>query len=350
MYEPPNRGGKTWNAMARVVGGPVYDYIVTSAASFALSYPVASLDMTLAKLTHRVRLDEAPVEIPATGWSYNAAGPVISLVGGNFRANDICGFSYTAKDPGVNGLGFAAVRDWSAWLRYVTHDDFGNANPMAGDIQRIDTETSSQPGRLLSDFRHLGFNQAENGRKAFDGLMQWIYAGSGLNLNYRFSQPNRTERNRQDHLHLKNRFPFANVMTTDPFTGKTDSRYARCETHPHLSAGGRDLFGQRVLGQVGLAAAHHTRRHGRPARLALCAQLPDVEHAPRHRQRRQPRPLPAVRQPAQFGAGAARAVHARSTTGQRQDAAAKPRAQARRPHAGAAAAAVRRRLSPTSRA
>jgi hypothetical protein len=51
-------------------------------------------------------------------------------------------------------------------------------------------------------------------------------------MNYRWSQPGRTERNRQDHLYVEGRFPFANVTTTDPITGKTDSRYARCEqTH-----------------------------------------------------------------------------------------------------------------------
>jgi len=59
-------------------------------------------------------------------------------------------------------------------------------------------------------------------------MMQWIAAGDGLNMNYRFSQPNRTERNRQDHLYLEGVFPFANVTTTDPISGRTDSRYARC--------------------------------------------------------------------------------------------------------------------------
>ena len=49
-------------------------------------------------------------------------------------------------------------------------------------------------------------------------------------MNYRFSQPNRTERNRQDHLYVEGVFPFANVTTTDPITGRTDSRYARCAT------------------------------------------------------------------------------------------------------------------------
>ena len=288
MYEPPNRGRKTWNTFGRVpagndpgatitdpaalansflmprgitivwsgwdksagssnagfnttitlpiaknpdgssITGPSYEYIVTGGATYALNYAAATLDKSQARLTHRVRLDDPPVDVPASGWNYNADGTAISLAGGNFVNNDIYEFAYTAKDPSVNGLGFAAVRDWNAWLRYATADDFGNRNPLAGLITRVYTEVVSQPGRFLNDFRHLGFNQAEDGRIVFDGLMQWIAAGDGLNLNYRFSQPGRTERNRQDHLYVEGVFPFANVTTTDVLTGKTDSRLARC--------------------------------------------------------------------------------------------------------------------------
>jgi hypothetical protein len=290
MYEPPNRGSKTWSAFARVPGGndpgaitdpavlanaflmprgytmvwsgwdksagvstansnatitlpiatnpngspitgPAYEYIVSSATSFTLSYPAATLNKAAATLTHRVHLDDAPVLIPASGWEYTSpTGTAIRLLpaGTPFVANDIYEFSYTAKDPSVNGLGLAAVRDWNAWLRYDAMDDFGTPNPLAGDVTRIYSAVLSQPGRMLNDFRYLGFNQAENGKMVFDGMMQWIAAGNGLNLNYRFSQPNRTERNRQDHLYVEGVFPFANVMTTDPITGRADSRYARC--------------------------------------------------------------------------------------------------------------------------
>jgi len=290
MYEPPNRGSKTWSTLGRVPGGndpgsitdptilanaflmprgytmvwsgwdkaagtstanfnttitlpiaknpdgstitgPAFEYIVlASGASYTLNYPAATLDQSKARLTHRVHLDDVPTVIPASGWTYNANGTAISLLpaGTPFVPNDIYEFSYTARDPSVNGLGLAAVRDWNAWLRFEADDDFGHANPLAGDIQRIYTEVVSQPGRFLNDFRHLGFNQAENGRKVFDGLLQWIAAGDGINLNYRFSQPGRTERNRQDHLFVEGVFPFSNVVTHDPITGKTDSRYARC--------------------------------------------------------------------------------------------------------------------------
>ena len=219
------------------ITGPAYEYIVTGPAttSFALSYPAATADKTPpnAMLTHRVHLNGTPQSIDPSGWEYtNSSRTAIRLLpaGTSFVANDIYEFSYIAKDPTVNGLGFAAIRDWNAWLRYETADGAAppTPNPLAGDITRIYTEISSQPGRLLNDFRHLGFNQAENGRKVFDGMMQWISAGDGINMNYRFSQPGRTERNRQDHLYVEGVFPFANVTTTDPFTGKTDSRYARC--------------------------------------------------------------------------------------------------------------------------
>ncbi len=115
------------------------------------------------------------------------------------------------------------------FLRYERRDDFGNANPLAGDIKRVYTEISSQPGRFFNDFRHLGFNETERGKKAFDGHMQWIAAGNGINMNYRFSQTGRTERNRQNHLYIEGRFPFANVKSFDPITRDVDSRNARCE-------------------------------------------------------------------------------------------------------------------------
>jgi hypothetical protein len=290
MYEPPNRGGKTWTALGRVTGGgndpatitdttvlansflmprgytlvwsgweplgislanlgttltqavalpiaqnpngssitgPAYEY---SAGAISLSYPPATLDKTTATLTHRVHLDDVPQVVPAANWNYNATATGLTLAAPGFVTNDIYEFSYTAKDPTVAGLGFAAVRDWNSWLKYATTDDLGTANPLAGYITRIYTEISSQPGRMLNDYRHLGFNEDESGRKVVDGIMNWISAGSGIGMNYRFSQSGRTERNRQDHLYPENVFPFANVATMDPFTGITDSRYAKCQT------------------------------------------------------------------------------------------------------------------------
>ena len=211
------------------ITGPSFEYFVGSGTTIPLTYPPAdATDKTTAKLTHRAHLDDAPQAMPSTSWNYAADGKSIVLTSA-VVANDIYEFSYTAKDPTVNGIGFAAVRDWVSWVRHAHHDDYGNPNPLAHSIKRIYTEISSQPGRFLNDFRNLGFNADLHGRKVFDGHMQWIAAGDGINMNYRFSQPGRTERNRQDHLYLEGRFPFANVLSFDPLMRKVDSRYLRCE-------------------------------------------------------------------------------------------------------------------------
>ena len=212
------------------ITGPAYEYIVSPGASYALNYLPATLDQAKATLTHRVHLDDPPQVVPASGWEYTNNGNAIRLLpaGTSFIANDIYEFSYTAKDPTVNGIGFAAVRDFNSFLRYSAADDAGTRNPLAGDVTRIYTFAVSQPARMLNDFRNLGFNEDENGRIVFDGLLQWIAAGDGINMNYRFSQPARTERNRQDQLYVEGVFPFAHQRSTDPITGKTAGRYDKC--------------------------------------------------------------------------------------------------------------------------
>ena len=214
--------------------GPGYEYIVTSGttATFKLAYPAASGSQGApdAVLTHRIHLDDPAVVVPPGGWAYtDATNTAIQLTSGNFVNNDIYEFSYIARDPTVNGLGLAAIRDFNSFLRFASHDDSGRPNPLKGHIDRIYTETSSQPARTLNDFTHLGFNEDENHRKVFDGMMQWIGAGDGLNMNYRWSQTKRTERNRQEELYLEGLYPFANVPTHDPISGTSDWRYQKCE-------------------------------------------------------------------------------------------------------------------------
>src|SRR6266853_7015941 len=109
------------------ITGPSYEYIVSAGTSYELTYPAATLDKSNATLTHRVHLNDKPEKVSSSGWQYNGNGTAIELLpaGTRFAANDIYEFSYTAKDPTVNGVGFAAVRDWNAWLRYETKDDAG---------------------------------------------------------------------------------------------------------------------------------------------------------------------------------------------------------------------------------
>jgi len=108
------------NADGSVITGPGYEYIVSPGATYTLAYPAASGKQSDATLTHRVRLDDTPQVVPASGWAYtDATNTAIKLTSGSFVANDIYEFSYIAKNPTVNGLGFAAIRDFNSFLRFL---------------------------------------------------------------------------------------------------------------------------------------------------------------------------------------------------------------------------------------
>jgi hypothetical protein len=219
---------------ANPITGPSYEYIVFDNATTtqsALTYPAASLDKTQAQLTVRQRLDDPPVIVPPSGWEYTSTdGTAIRLLpaGTAFEQSKIYEFTYTAKDPIVAGIGLAATRDFISFLRHAAADDYGNANPLASDVQHTFSYSISQPSRYLNDFQNLGFNEDEDGRRVLDGILSHTGGGSGVFINFRFAQPGRTERNRQNHLYPEGLFPFAHQVLTDHLSGKTGGRSERC--------------------------------------------------------------------------------------------------------------------------
>ncbi|HEX2541647.1 MAG TPA: alpha/beta hydrolase domain-containing protein [Caldimonas sp.] len=220
-------------SVPRIVGltGPSYEYIVIDNATtqtFNLAFAAASTNTSLAKLTVRARLDDAPVTLPASAWEYsNAAGTAIRLLpaGTPFTQSAIYELTYTAKDPAVSGIGLAATRDWVTFLRSASA---AQGNPLAGHIDYAYSYSISQPSRTLNDFQYLGFNEGEDGRRVLDGILSHTGGGSGDMINYRFGQTGRTERNRQNHLYPEGIFPFAHQKLTDHLSGRTDGRSVRC--------------------------------------------------------------------------------------------------------------------------
>ena len=95
---------------------------------------------------------------------------------------------YRGKDPKVLGLGFAAVRDLNAFLRFAKADDEGTPNPLAGTIRWAIVSGTSQSGNFVRSLIALGFNQAEDGRQLFDGANPNI-AARQVPLNIRFGVP-----------------------------------------------------------------------------------------------------------------------------------------------------------------
>lgn len=92
--------------------------------------------------------------------------------------------AFTAKNPKIFGIGFAATRDLVAFLRY----DTSNANPVAGKVRWAIGRGVSQSGNFLRSFVNLGFNAAEDGRIIFDGINP-IVGPRMLSMNHRFAAP-----------------------------------------------------------------------------------------------------------------------------------------------------------------
>ncbi len=95
---------------------------------------------------------------------------------------------FTAENPPVLGVGFAAFRDVAAFFRNEAKDDFGTLNPLAGKIKHVISRGNSQSGNFLRGFIHLGFNQDEAGKQVHDGAWP-IIAGRRIALNFRWAQP-----------------------------------------------------------------------------------------------------------------------------------------------------------------
>lgn len=221
------------NADGSSIVGPDYEYIEfdnATTTSYTTSYNTNSTDTTQATLTVKQHLTDTPTVIPSTGWTWTSANTIALLPAGTpFRQSYIYELVFQAKDPVVGGIGFAAVRDLVSFLRTANADSGGTANPLASaNITRYTTWSLSQPARFMNDFVWLGFNQDTNNRKIFDAVFNWVGAGDGIGLNYRFEQSGRTERNRQNKLYPEAPFPFSYTTLSDPLTGKIDGRDLRC--------------------------------------------------------------------------------------------------------------------------
>jgi hypothetical protein len=214
------------------ITGPSYEYINFDDAKsvrYELTYPAATLDTSKATLTVRARLDDPPTPVPASGWEYVNERTIRLLPEGTpFKQSHVYDFTYTAKDPVVAAVGLAATRDFVSFLRHAKADGAGTANPLAGDVRHTYSFSISQPSRTLNDFVAYGFNQDERGARVIDGMLKWTGAGNGDQINYRFAQTGRTERNRQNHLYPEGVFPFTYQVQTDHLSGKRGGRLARC--------------------------------------------------------------------------------------------------------------------------
>jgi hypothetical protein len=232
--------GKAPNG-TNTITGPVYSHISPGtngstaqliignspdAGSAFTPYQPASLDTSQATLWSETSQTLAGVDtnktmIPSTAWSWaycpsgspGTANPTwICLNGANFDPKQLYEIVFTAANPLVLGIGYAATRDLVSFLHHGATAPGGGSNPISGTVTKTMSIGSSQSGAFIRAFIFYGFNEYEDrndqdrddqGRhdqdrhdqdrhdqdsKVFDGAWPQI-DGRMLWLNERFAQP-----------------------------------------------------------------------------------------------------------------------------------------------------------------
>jgi Alpha/beta hydrolase domain len=169
----------------------------TNTLPLPVAHEAASADTSNATLTKRASEEGAIIPLANHEWAFGDCGKTSFpgesdtnkiCVKGGFDPNYLYELTYTAKDPLVLGIGFAATRDINSFFRRAAKDDSNQANPIAGRITHTIAQGTSQSGNFIKTFIHLGFNQDETNRIVWNGANAHI-AGRQMALNIRFAHP-----------------------------------------------------------------------------------------------------------------------------------------------------------------
>ena len=198
-----NRDGST-------ITGPVYGHIANASGSTAqmvifttpVPYQPLSTDTmktefwSLAQQTI-TGVDGPKTFIPSSDWAWadcskvpfpGTPDPTRICLRNGFDPNLLYEMVFTAKNPLVLGVGYAATRDIVSFFHHANHDDNGTANPIADAVRKVISIGSSQSGSFIRSSIHLGFNEDEQNRQVMDGVWPQI-DGRQLYLNVRFALP-----------------------------------------------------------------------------------------------------------------------------------------------------------------
>jgi hypothetical protein len=131
-----------------------------------------------------------------------------------------------------------ATRDFSAFLRGDSADQ-SVANPLAGGIDHTLIFGSSQSGRWIRTFIHLGFNESESHKRVFDGAIPHKASNRGT-FNVRFAQSTRLSGTQHTEAQYPGQeSPQTFDVSTDPIAGVTGGQLDRCrksQTCPKITA------------------------------------------------------------------------------------------------------------------
>ena len=153
---------------------------------YHIPHPVADPADPRARITMREHggADAVAVEVPRSKWRFPDASHV--QMDGGFTPGALYEVVYPSTDSPVVGLGFLAIRDAAAWLRWAPA---ASGNPLAGAIERAYLFGVSQSGRFLRNMLYLGLDEDEQGRMVFDAVLPHVAGGRRGEFNLRFGQP-----------------------------------------------------------------------------------------------------------------------------------------------------------------
>jgi len=178
-------------------------------------YPVSDPEDTRDVLTIRDSPHGNRTVIPRSQWSFShsvngqieASDRFVHFEDG-FQPGKIYELVYVVQDPVVAGLGFAAVRDFVAWMKH---------SPDAPEqVKYVYAEGISQCGRFLRDFLYEGFNADESGQIALDGVLAHVGGAGRGSFNYRFAQPSRDAQPMSSIDWPTDILPFTDLPEDDP--------------------------------------------------------------------------------------------------------------------------------------
>jgi hypothetical protein len=187
-----------------------------------LGYPVVNPSGPEHYMTVRDRPLDPPQRIPREKWRF--VDDVNVTLDGGFELGRIYDVVYRARDPRVLGCGLAGTRDLISFVKHTS----GAANPLAG-IRIAYGWGVSQSGRFLRHFLYEGFNEDEQGRQVFDGVIDEVGGAGRGSFNHRFGQASRDAEEFFNVFYPVDMFPFTDGPETDGETGATDSLLASAE-------------------------------------------------------------------------------------------------------------------------
>lgn len=206
------------------------------------SYETVNIDNSGSMLTRRVLESDTREPVTSTEWAFSDCSKLrypgipnpakISMANG-FQPGYIYELIYMAKNPLVLGLGFAAIRDITSFLRNKTEDESGFPNPLVNiekgtnPVKAAVMQGVSQCSNFTRTFLFLGFNQDEEGRQVFDGVNAHI-GTRRISLNVRFGRPGGGGLQREDHLFPGNDPPFTWSTEYDSISGVTGGILEKC--------------------------------------------------------------------------------------------------------------------------